>query len=486
MKTTQLPLPLLAIFFCVVSIFGIFQIRYPLWAPGKSNIWDPQINSITSPYLFCYLIAPVSIGLVLFNYASAASIQNQFRYGSRGAWALVQLKSSTKIILAVLATCLLASLPLSAGLPLSLRWSPASVDASQPVEALAYLSSIVPMPLAAIGIQLGLMVVFLVAVSSVLCAVLLVVGNMRRTAAIAVGMWLWLIISWWLGGSLPPSLPLVAYANVTTFPSTPVGIKFAAPAVVLLGSLAITIVRDRRQRRLVLPSTWLVKAAYIAIVLYGTLQLYRPYQSETSSFADALALVYYGRSEDGSNFIFVLFHGIVFIGFPLIWLIGISEGRFSQYLILRHKSVPSFAYATFGRYILGCLGLLLGTLVALYLVRLGIPSNHQGEGADFERTLYHFIVNGLLQLSVYFWLVVLLIWLRESIVDAAFGLAVLFTVSLYPARFLIWPTSYNSLGLSLNWNSSLMCTLCLAFFLTILVGSFHATICRRPLPAWRT
>ncbi|MDQ0157380.1 hypothetical protein [Robertmurraya andreesenii] len=195
--------------------------------------------------------------------------------------------------------------------------------------------------------------------------------------------------------------------------------------------------------------------AYLALCFFGILfTVFGTGSSQLSSVWDLLYLSFYGLTGQRFSIISFLYYCIVFLGFAYLFQnhLSIVLNERIYYQLIRYQSLYKW-FLNFLKFALGVGFLLLISLLCVTVVA-GLIG---GKGLTLSLTIvpgisvslliYHFFINGLLQLLNYVLISFIVIWIWKKSEYNLITLGVLSVLSLPILNHkLIFPSALNSLG----------------------------------------
>ncbi|WDM23110.1 hypothetical protein [Paenibacillus polymyxa] len=422
------------------------------------NQWDILLGNLSSAVFLLYVFLPFMLLLSCLHIKDSWDFSVIIRVNSWRRWNVYTIHSFIPVVLVSTCLLLIISLLLTVGFRYEWSWSSYSLreDTTYNLVSLVSQQSGLP-PYTVLIIHLIIFMVFFLVLHSFIATAYLLLPNMLFLSAFSFSVFLYAITSF---KYLP--FPKWTLFNYMTFYSSMNTYHSIYPGpLVLLACLLISIYILPWIKKLRLQSfkQW-TKERYphIVYVLLCVIGLTSPYLNPVRNEAtvwDTLYVRFFGVSlEGGISFSLFLFYVIAFIGYVYLVQIYINEylsGRF-YYTAIRYQSLWRWFIQVIGRIGIGAL-IFLFALIGLTLLT-GWISGHMLKPqltvqtvVSFEQLLYHFVVNGWLQMLNYILIVFITAWLFKEASYSLTVLGVLILAALPMVNKGGWlPTELNSMG----------------------------------------
>jgi len=463
----------------VLFFFFGFQLKESLVHEGirsgiPYNYWDISLQFLTDPYLILYFILPISLGWSLRITTVAFDYPILMRWGSFKKWIIHSLKLYWVFFGILLGLWLFISAYLFIGLPLEISWSAFSksllsindlrdvvVWFSYPFEALIFQILLLVMSLSLL--HLGIAILRVLVKKNL---IMLLVG---------VGIFLWGLIGFKL---LPPYLdglsPIIYLALPQGIPSFHnAWTVFVIVGLLLGGVFAYLQVIDRSTRVFTyFNSHYLAIGLYIGLGILSIIGNLRGLNPKVDSIWKLWSHAFWGTNF--FQFSYRLFFGSAVLVMGFIYLIQLSlVNEFNAlwlYKIIRHRRISHWFLQLYRKISLQILGFLFGWFA--FSVVLVYVLHFQMTFPDSTSTyLYHYFVNGYLQLLFYTLVLFAVFWNSQQIVNQGILVISIFLLFALPGINIIriipvWLSNMSNLEVMSPLTSSLV----LMFADVLLIG----------------
>jgi|GEM_PF-2094574 len=468
-----------------VSRQGVIQGTFML--QKESNQWDIMLAQLSDPYFLLYIFLPFMMLLSCLTIRDIWEIPILIRVRSWRKWIQFSLCSLVPYMITAVSLLIIISVILTLGSNYELNWSPYSLatqSINNWVSSMSQQSGFAPYWVLLLHlIQLSTM---MLAIHALMSLWYLFFPKMLYLSFLSFLIFMYAIISFKF---FSENSKFILFKYIT-FPSSFSMYHSFYPGfliiLVIIGCI-IWVGPLLKKLRLDLIRKWSSRNyPYLLYVLLCLLGLKSDLLSQGNygvTVWDNLYLRFYGLSRNGGvSFTPFLYYIIVFIGFVYFHKLRIAEylsGRF-YYTAIRYKGL--WYWFTRGAirisaFILGfltvllCLTLLTGFISGLELS----PVITVLQKLSVKQTIYHFIVNGWLQLANYIALIFIVNWIFRENAYRLSMIAVLI-IAMFPAinRGSWLPTGLNAMGqLTGSWGDTLRITVVLFFWLLfqiVLIG----------------
>lgn len=425
------------------------------------NFWDLLLQGNNDVYLINYLMFPLFLFRIGHQLTHSFEYTLLIRFGSYAKWIVRQALDFSLFTVSMLLLWNTALLSVAIGLPFSLEWSEISKLDRDGNEILFTLSSFFSSPLLAWAGQLLLFFLTLTIIH-LLAAMLYVVSKSKWLLnSFLTLLFILAVLSF---SVFPPSFKWISLPNylslfhgIASFGHIiiPFGV-LGALLLICVGSLWL-IGRDYPVLRIQLKERWPI-LAFSGFTLFALIMKAVQFRGEQLTASDYWIVSFFGTTQEGFDMLSFSFYLIVFLGFmyfvQLFLHTQLQEMNYTS--IIRHRSMV--------KWLLGWLTKLFGlillflTILMVSVLLIGIAFDYPLIGnsllfpdISFPPILYHFWVNGFLQLAFYILLVILVSLLTKDVMKS-------FTVLLGMSIFMFpgvnfnyfFPFGLNSMGLLLE------------------------------------
>ncbi|WP_096549730.1 hypothetical protein [Ureibacillus thermosphaericus] len=416
-----------------------------------ANFWDYIFMSFSDVYLLLFYFFP----LILF--ISTVYINRTFEYielirlGSYKKWIFTRLEQLFKIdiffILMFLGSILLTSFNTS----FSMEWSSVGIINVSGNEILYYLRHYFPTPFVALVLQIGLLLLTTITFQLMLC---ILYARFKKPSLLYLLnglMYLYGSISFKV---FPASMKLIVMPNylslfhgVASFDSIIMPFVIVLSVLLFLIFIANNIDRDYRNSR-----NYLVKnlpvLGYGLLCLMGILFHISKQSNGELSIWDGFIVTFMGTTNEIFTLISFTFYIVVFLG--AVYFVQLRLQRYlsemSYYTMIRYRSINKWFLSWFPG-ILKIIMILLLTLLAGTISIAMLKGYSITVPENLFEILYHFIVNGFLQLLFYVIFVIIISFATKDVFKSFITLLTL-TVFMLPGFRLnnLMPIGLNSMG----------------------------------------
>lgn len=437
-----------------------------------ANFWDYIFMSISDVYLLLFYFFPLILLVSTVYINRTFEYTELIRLGSYKKWIFTRLKQLFKIdiffILIFLGSLILTSFNTS----FSMEWSNVGLIDISGNEILYYSRHYFSKPIIALLLQLGLLLLTTTTFQLMLC---ILYARFKKSSLLHLLNGLL-----YLYGSIsfkvfPPSMKLVMMPNylslfhgVASFDSIMIPFVIVISVLLILIFIANNIDRNYRNSK-----NYLVKnlpvLVYGLLCLMGILFHISKHANKELTIWDGFIVTFMGTTNEIFSLISFAFYIVVFVG--AVYFVQLRLQRYlsemSYYTMIRYRSMNKWFLSWFPG-ILKTIMILLLTLLAgtisIALLKgysIIVPENL------FE-ILYHFIVNGFLQLLFYVIFVIIVSFATKDVFKSFITLLTL-TVFMFPGFRLndLVPVGLNSMGYVLEGHSVFLISIKLAVYIAI-------------------
>ncbi|MCQ4087901.1 hypothetical protein [Saccharibacillus sp. JS10] len=468
----------------IFSVYGFIVreriIEFSTSENKSINQWDILLSFWGDPFLIFYLIVPYWIFCCIKIFFSEHREFIRIRLKTEFKWMSYVFSQIFRLLIKTITIFITISFVLTIHIDYQSIWSSWSLSESYFNSSVSLLAYSGQYPFLLFGLQIVLSSLFLLSLATWLCTFYIIAK--KRYIVIIVGTILYLgsIISfkrfpsdWVLFKASSYSILSFSYYD---FHSLWIGfviqvllIAFGWYIVYAKGIFQISTSSFNRMH--------LFTFLYILLTFWGILSIGHSNFIFQQNTWNSVYNAFFGVSKSGFRLLNYLFFSFVFLGFVYFVQLRFYElmnGRI-YYLLIRYRSL---AYG-FTRFFLKSAGYAALLIVGLLVLSVGI-STIMGQSFDFEQTdlpstildfLYHFVVNGFLQLLNYILISIIAIWIWK---EAYVGLVVLciFLIGGLPTMNIgQWlPFALNSMGILGSASENVQHTFVLLAFLIVEIG----------------
>lgn len=416
-----------------------------------ANFWDYIFMSFSDVYLLLFYFFP----LILF--ISTVYINRTFEYielirlGSYKKWIFTRLEQLFKIdiffILMFLGSILLTSFNTS----FSMEWSSVGIIDISGNEILYYLRHYFPKPFVALVLQIGLFLLTTITFQLMLC---IFYARFKKTSLLHLLnglMYLYGSISFKV---FPASMKLIVMPNylslfhgVASFDSIIMPFVIVLSVLLILIFIANNIDRDYRNSKNYLMKN-LPVLGYGLLCLMGILFHISKQSNGELSIWDGFIVTFMGTTNEIFTLISFAFYIVVFLG--AVYFVQLRLQRYlsemSYYTMIRYRSINKWFLGWFPGILKTITMLLLTLLVGTISIAMLKGYSNTAPDNLFD-IIYHFIVNGFLQLLFYVIFVIIISFATKDVFKSFITLLTL-TVFMLPGFRLnnLTPIGLNSMG----------------------------------------
>lgn len=472
----------------VILYIYVFLMRSNLFiianVESKSiNIWDIIVNLFSDIYLQIYLIAPILLLLSLKIIQMEFGFPLLIRLGSYNKWLIHSVIEFIKGFLILTSIMVIVTSLLLIGVPLEFKWSDFSeIDKGLPsFFSSNVISHYIRFPVAFLLLQLTLFFLFFVVVHLLLAILYVFTNNKLYSIICALLLWVMSIVSFKL---FPPDHPIIvlpSYFNlvhgVKGFGNLWTPFTIVVVCLFLLGFVCSKV--DKNLRRNVLSFNW-EYTIYCFLVLLALSPIIR--QKHIQSIQDIFITAFYGGSQVGFNFLAFLSYLIIFYGYVYLKTLSLNNelSNLSYYKVLRHGSLIKWIWNCFIPILKSNFFFLLYLFSFVLLVsflRGGNLNNTFLLNKSFSLIIYHFFINGYLQLMFYILFAFIVGWYKKNMFYGFISIITLSIFMLPGLNFIKFiPSGFNSMGYLLDGGSPYNATFILLLYLIVQVSLIYFLI----------
>ncbi|MVP01924.1 hypothetical protein [Paenibacillus lutrae] len=422
------------------------------------NQWDIVFTSLNSPFFILYLLLPFWLFLSGQLLIKEWEYTLLIRLKSFPKWMLYTIVKICPFLLLLQFLWIIESFIVTAGLPQESHWSIWGSTEGPMNVFLFSLQKTGFSPWLILLIQTALISLFLIAIHVLAASVYVLFPKPGVMAGTSVFLFIGAVLSFKV---VPASYHYAKVTNYSILSYSYDSFNSVVPPFLVLSfflflCFAFIAVRSWAKMRRVF--TFLADyyriPVYIAICVLGIAAPFTHPGVKVTTVWENLYLLFYGVSEEGFSLYVYLFYCVVFIGFVYLFQLHLSEllnGRI-YYLLIRYKSLNRWFGQLMKKTVLSILGLLLllaGATIVFGLLQ-GLNMKWDGGEADsalLPYYLYHFFINGLLQMLNYILILFIVSWIWQEAAYSLGAIGVLIVMGLpfiNPDQWL--PFALNSMG----------------------------------------
>lgn len=473
-----------AIIGIILYIYG-FRMRSNLFiisnAESKTiNNWDIIVNFFSEIYLQIYFIVPICLYLSLKNIQLDSGFPLLIRLGSYNKWIIFSLIQFIKRYLIL--TCIMAIVVglLLINVPFDFKWSVFSgISKGLPNSFSSnVISHYVGTPIFALLLELTLSFLFFVVIHLFLAIIYVVTNRKLYSIICAILLWIMCIVSFKL---FPPDHPMIllpSYFNlihgVKGFGNLWIPFTIVTFCLFLLGLICFMVDKNLKRNKFTL--NWKY-TFYCFLVLLAFSPIIR--QTNIQSIQDLFTAVFYGGSQVSFNFLAFLSYIIIFYGYVYLIILSLNNelSNFSYYKALRYGSLTKWIWNCYIPILKSNFFLLLYLFSFVLLVSFfygGSLNNYFSSNISFLLILYHFFINGYLQIMFYILFAFIVGWYTKNMFYGFISIVTLSIFMLPGLNFIKFiPSGFNSMGYLLDEGSPYNATFILLIYLFVQAGLIY-------------
>lgn len=448
---------------------------------ARSNQWDIIMYQLSDPIFLLFIYLPFVLTISCKTICNCLDNPILIRVHSWRKFVLFSLKSFIQFVLVSIILLLVVSLIFTSSSDYALQWSSFSMS----TENIYNITSSVLQqtgfsPLLILFLHLVQLATLVLVLHVLMTLFYIFFPNLVFLSLFAFLIFVYAITSF---KYLPyPKFSLFNYmtsfSSLTTFGSLIYAILILLSILVFL---LFFVVRLKELRFFYLKG-WFTKncsyLVYIILCLFGLISPFVYSDLSIGTVWDNLYLRFYGLSlEENISLTLFLYYIVVYIGFVYIIQTKISEylsERF-YYTSIRYQSLWNWFRSYSIRLGVGIFSFLivlmvLTILVSLFTLDLKLQFKVTVHSdLTVTHVLYHFIINGWLQITNYILIIFIVSWLFGESAYRLISLSILILTALpYINRSRYLPSGLNAMGLlDSNWNHTLNISTILIFWLLI-------------------
>ncbi|SDT05394.1 hypothetical protein SAMN05444162_2956 [Paenibacillaceae bacterium GAS479] len=420
------------------------------------NKWDYLLNFMTHSRLTIFIVLPFWI--FYSSYSSLQAFDNLLllRLKNYRRWMIFMVSKSLPALVVLIALWTTVGLILTLDLPFSWDWSPYGVNNITYNEIIYVYRATGYTPAQILLIQLVLLTFSLLSLSILTSFVCAIKPTILGMGIYSFVLFIYIVVSFKFfpkGNWFTIYNYTSFYPAFETFTSIWVGVTVLAAFSIFL-IFVIDVLKSGRYKRI--PSIFAARkkeSVYGLLLLFGLATPVLNYGLEPHTVWDLLFQRFIGYSEN-PMILFVLFYTIVFIGFAYLVMVELTEFFSGPYYydIIRYSSFNMWAKNFMARMMVSIIKFLLLLFVITIAVGLSGGLSLQllitiKESTPLWQVIYHFFVNGFLQILNYVFITLIVMLLTKEIKNQVLTLAA-FVFLGWLSRDLssIVPVGLNSFG----------------------------------------
>lgn len=422
------------------------------------NFWDLALRGVSDVYLIIYLIFPIYLFKIGHQLTTSFDYTRLIRLGSYRSWILLQMREFARFNLLLLVLWNISTLVIAASLDFSWQWSEYSQFEKSGNEILFAYSQTFSSPLLAFSLQFVLFFLTLALIQLIASIFYCIFQSKRFLNLLLASFMLMAILSFKV---LPPSFSFISLPNYLSLfhgiesfnnPITSFVVLFVVFGVMYF---SLPLVGKKFTLTITFSKQYGMIGLFIALVGLYIVRKAVEYSDQQRTIIDLLVLTFYGTSIEGFNLLSFSFYIITFLGFVYFIQIHLHEQltQMSHASIIRYRSLGKWILRMFNVIVLKLIAFLLILLAFTLVLAYLTDYRFEWQSAIFpERSLYislyHFLVNGFLQMIFY---IVVVFAISMATLDVMKSFLALLSMSLFmfPGININYyaPVGLNSMGL---------------------------------------
>ena len=398
------------ILFGFVTFIFSFGIRKTIIESNVSiNAWELLIILLSDVNLIIYFVLPFLLYFSMIFLVEDFEYHLLIRFDSYRAWVFMTSKKVLIHLILTIIVWFLVSVIMTIGFPLTTEWS----LGSELFEPPAIMKQYFDLPAFALIYQL---VMFFIMTSIVLTSIIVIhvfLQSWSLTSFIIVILYIFSFVSWKMFPEKLATLSLsnyvAMYQSLNLWKTT---LMLPLIAFLSVGLIYLAVKFKDKKHILNFTTFQLSITVYLSVLVSGT---YFMVDSRSITVSDLFLLNFFGTSSEGYTLLSYMYYIVAFIGFLYLVQVYLSRefSEMSYYKIIRYSSmfkwmgewlskiiIMAIVHLTFMFFMTLTVGYLKGLEFSL---QVSVSKN-----MDFSSLLYHFFINGILQICVYLLLLVIL------------------------------------------------------------------------------
>ncbi|WP_025784594.1 hypothetical protein [Sporosarcina sp. D27] len=416
-----------------------------------ANVWDFALNPLNDPYLMVYYVFPLMVFLSSIYINRTFDYTKLIRLGSYKNWIVTKAKQLILLDLYFIGLFLGAIIITAINTPFSMAWSDIGRINESGNVILYTLQSHFSTPFVALSIQIGLFLITLITVQLIMC----VLYAIDKKQSVLHGLNILLFVFGIAGFKIiPDSLALLKAPNyLLSFHGVKSFNSIAPSFIIMIMMLTITliIVNNIDRNRSSMKQFFTANSpliAYMLLCLLGICFNIKKYVNEDLPIWNLLIVTFTGTTNEIYSLLAFAYYVVVYIGF--IYFVQLSLQRclseMSYFTIIRYRSMNRWFLSWFPKIIKSII-VLLFSLMAVTLLIAGIKGYTFDLKQNWIQIIYHFMMNGFLQLLFYVLFVIIVSIFTKDVLKSFISLLIL-TIFMLPGFRLnnLVPIGLNSMG----------------------------------------
>ena len=444
-----------------------FVIRKMIIVSNTSvNAWELLITLFSEVNLIIYFVLPF---LIYFN---VTFLVKDFEYhllirlGSYKKWVLMASKKILMYLAATIIVWLVVAFIMTIGFPFTNEWS----SGSNLLEPTSIMSQYFDFPILALIYQIVMFCITTIIILASVTTIYVFLQSWRLISLVVAIIYIYSFVSWKI---FPASLAKLSLSNYIAMYQTLNLWKntYTIPLIAIFSLGLIYLALQIKDGKQIVNFTAFQTgiAVYLSVLVLGT---YFMADSRSNTVIDLFLLNFFGTSSAGYTFLSYMYYVVVFFGFLYLAQVYVAKefSEFSYYKIIRYNSM----FKWMGGWFRNILLMAIMHLIFIFILTLTVAYFNGMEFSlrvtvvedmNFTSLLYHFFINGLLQICIY---LLLLITLQMVIKSSSTNLATLgiFIALLFPGYTYI-PVGLNGYSHLISGTSPM--TISLYLILIVLV-----------------
>lgn len=432
------------------------------------NQWDIVIGILGNPFILIYLLLPFLMIKSILQIQELSNTPYFSRLHSWRKWMLYSFRMYFTAVFGSVLLFLMISFIFTLGFPWNSTWSAFSSSDYTMFNAMSVLARETGLtPLLFIFLQIGLLVFFFQCIHLVLTTLYMFVPKLMY-----MGIASFIFIIYSMASFRYVSNPFLITLDYMSLPYSSGSMGSPVTGLVLLFllmGLLVFLVPILRSKRFSSVKAWLNGnypiIIYGMLIFLGILTTLLRMEDTIHTIWDALYLSFFGVDLDQRfSILTYLFYIITFYGFVYffqVYIIDYLTGRF-YYMAIRFKSIFHWFSRVFVKFAFTAMMFLIMLLFVTIVLSLVFnkslaPVMNVFESVTLPQILYHFLINGWLQLMNGMMIVLICAWIlpEGSWNVIVIGVMVLFTLPTFNIGTFL-PFGLNSMGyVTADWSDML-------------------------------
>lgn len=421
--------------YLVIFIYCFGNRKKIIESNAEVNAVELLIALLSNVNLIIYFVLPFLLYFSVNILVKDLECHLLIRLGSYKKWVLLISKKILMYLSLTISVWLLAAFSMSIGFPYANEWG----SGSNLIDSTAIMRQYFNFPILALLYQIVMFFITTFIILVVITTIYVFLQSWRWISLFTLILYIYSFVSWKL---FPDSLAMLSLSNyIVMFQSLNLFETFLAIPVIAvfsLGLIYLALKLKDGKPTLILSAFQTGILAFIVVLVIGT---YLMADSRSNTVLDLFLLNFYGTSSKGYTILSYLYYMVVFFGFIYLTQIYLTKelSELSYYKIIRYHSMHKWMGDWFRKIIIMSVFYLVFifilTLIVAYFKGMEIALRVSiVEDMNFTYLLYHFFVNGLLQLWTYLLLLITLQMVSKSNLTLLFSLGILIALLLpgYP------------------------------------------------------